>query len=137
MSGGLSFGLRDFWEKFPAQLDIRDAHTDEATVTLWLWSPEAQPMDLRFYHDGMGQDSYAEQLEGLNITYEDYEPGFGTPYGIARTSELLFWPTTPPPPPTAPRRLNDWTGPPQPRRPARAAHLWEAKGWLRPRPVPG
>ncbi|MFJ3196299.1 Tat pathway signal sequence domain protein [Streptomyces griseoviridis] len=90
-SGGLSFGLRDFWEKHPAQLDIRDAHTDTAEVTLWLWSPEAQPMDLRFYHDGMGQDSYAEQLEGLNITYEDYEPGFGTPYGIARTSELLFW----------------------------------------------
>ncbi|MFG3204440.1 Tat pathway signal sequence domain protein [Streptomyces sp. NPDC048192] len=90
-SGGLSFGLRDFWEKFPAQLDIRDAHTDAATATLWLWSPEAQPMDLRFYHDGMGQDTYAEQLEGLNITYEDYEPGFGTPYGIARTSELLFW----------------------------------------------
>ncbi|KOV62615.1 hypothetical protein [Streptomyces sp. MMG1121] len=90
-SGGLSFGLRDFWEKFPAQLDIRDAHTDEATVTLWLWSPEAQPMDLRFYHDGMGQDTYARQLEGLNITYEDYEPEFGSPYGIARTSELLFW----------------------------------------------
>ncbi|MEU2862837.1 Tat pathway signal sequence domain protein [Streptomyces mirabilis] len=90
-SGGLSFGLRNFWEKYPAQLDIRDAATDEAEVTLWLWSPEAQPMDLRFYHDGMGQDTYAEQLEGLNITYEDYEPEFGTPYGIARTSELLFW----------------------------------------------
>ncbi|TXS50023.1 Tat pathway signal sequence domain protein [Streptomyces sp. t39] len=90
-SGGLSFGLRDFWEKHPAGLDIRDAHTDSAEVTLWLWSPEAQPMDLRFYHDGLGQDTYAEQLEGLNITYEDYEPGFGTPYGIARTSELLFW----------------------------------------------
>ncbi|WP_330292312.1 exo-rhamnogalacturonan lyase family protein [Streptomyces sp. NBC_00576] len=90
-SGGFSFGLRDFWEKHPAQLDIRDAQTDEAEVTLWLWSPEAQPMDLRFYHDGMGQDTYAKQLEGLNITYEDYEPGFGTPYGIARTSELLFW----------------------------------------------
>ncbi|MFJ8138070.1 Tat pathway signal sequence domain protein [Streptomyces sp. NPDC096013] len=90
-SGGFSFGLRDFWEKFPAQLDIRDAHTDEAEVTLWIWSPEAQPMDLRFYHDGMGQDTYAKQLDGLEITYEDYEPEFGTPYGIARTSELLFW----------------------------------------------
>ncbi|MEB8336639.1 exo-rhamnogalacturonan lyase family protein [Streptomyces endophyticus] len=90
-SGGLSFGLRDFWEKHPAGLDIRGAHTDEAEVTLWLWSPEAQPMDLRFYHDGLGQDTYAEQLEGLNITYEDYEPEFGTPYGIARTSELMFW----------------------------------------------
>ncbi|MDX3381656.1 Tat pathway signal sequence domain protein [Streptomyces niveiscabiei] len=90
-SGGFSFGLRDFWERHPSQLDIRDAQTDEAEVTLWLWSPEAQPMDLRFYHDGMGQDTFPEQLEGLNITYEDYEPEFGTPYGIARTSELLFW----------------------------------------------
>ncbi|MFH9466777.1 Tat pathway signal sequence domain protein [Streptomyces clavifer] len=90
-TGGFSFGLRDFWEKHPAQLDIRHAHTDSAEVTLWLWSPEARPMDLRFYHDGMDQDTHADQLEGLNITYEDYEPGFGTPYGIARTSELLFW----------------------------------------------
>ncbi|MHB9754934.1 exo-rhamnogalacturonan lyase family protein [Streptomyces sp. BYX5S] len=100
-SGGLSFGLRDFWEKHPAGLDIRDAHTDEAEVTLWLWSPEAQPMDLRFYHDGMGQDTFAEQLEGLNITYEDYEPEFGTPYGIARTSELMFWANDSTPKPTA------------------------------------
>ncbi|MFP3989868.1 Tat pathway signal sequence domain protein [Streptomyces sp. E11-3] len=91
VSGGFSFGLRDFWRKFPAQLDIRDAQTDAAEVTLWLWSPEAEPMDLRFYHDGMGQETHPEQLEGLNITYEDYEPGFGTPYGIARTSELMFW----------------------------------------------
>ncbi|MFE3827604.1 Tat pathway signal sequence domain protein [Streptomyces sp. NPDC059092] len=90
-SGGLSFGLRDFWQKHPAQLDIRGAAGDEAEVTLWLWSPEARPMDLRFYHDGMGQDTYPEQIEGLNITYEDHEPGFGTPYGIARTSELMFW----------------------------------------------
>ncbi|MFI9293591.1 exo-rhamnogalacturonan lyase family protein [Streptomyces gardneri] len=91
VTGGLSFGLRDFWQKHPAQLDIRGAAGDEAEVTLWLWSPEAQPMDLRFYHDGMGQDAFPEQLEGLNITYEDYQPGFGTPYGIARTSELMFW----------------------------------------------
>ena len=41
--------------------------------------PRRQPMDLRFYHDGMGQDTYAEQLEGLNITYEDYEPGLRHP----------------------------------------------------------
>lgn len=89
--GGLAFGLRDFWQRHPTQLDIRGAHTDEAEVTVWLWSPDAGPMDMRFYHDGMGQDTYPEQLEGLNITYEDYEPGFGTPYGIARTHELNFW----------------------------------------------
>lgn len=47
-------------------------------------------MDLRFYHDGMGQDTYEKQWEGLEITYEDYEEGYGTPYGVARTSELYL-----------------------------------------------
>ncbi|WP_329116963.1 exo-rhamnogalacturonan lyase family protein [Streptomyces sp. NBC_01465] len=89
--GGLSFGLRDFWQRHPTQLDIRGAATDAAEVTLWLYSPEAAPLDLRFYHDGLGQDTYEKQSEGLEITYEDYEKGFGTPYGIARTSELSFW----------------------------------------------
>jgi hypothetical protein len=97
VSGGFACGLRDFWQRHPTQLDIRKADTEEAEVTVWLWSPQAGPMDMRFYHDGMGQDTYPEQLEGLNITYEDYEPGFGTPYGISRTSELTFWalPATP------------------------------------------
>jgi hypothetical protein len=97
VSGGFAFGLRDFWQRHPTQLDIRAAHTDEAEVTIWLWSPEAGPMDLRFYHDGLGQDTFAEQLDGLEITYEDHQPGFGTPYGISRTSELTLWalPATP------------------------------------------
>ncbi|GIW77482.1 MAG: hypothetical protein KatS3mg104_2545 [Phycisphaerae bacterium] len=89
--GGVVFGMRDFWQKHPTQLDIRQAHTDQAEVTIWLWSPSAPAMDLRFYHDGMGMDdSYQKQLDGLEITYEDYEPGYGTPHGIARTTELYF-----------------------------------------------
>lgn len=96
-AGGMAFGIRNFWQSHPAQLDIRNADKESGEVTLWLWAPRAQPMDLRFYHDGMGQDTYAEQLEGLEITYEDYEPGFGRPYGVARTSEiqLLALPATP------------------------------------------
>lgn len=89
-SGGLGFGLRDFWKLHPARLDIRGAATQTATATVWLWSPSAPAMDLRFYHDGLGQDDYAEQLEALEITYEDYEPGFGTAHGIARTHELVL-----------------------------------------------
>jgi hypothetical protein len=89
-SGGVAFGLRNFWESYPAELSIRGAATEEATITVWMWSPEAAPMDLRGYHDGMGEDSYAKQLEGLDITYEDYEPGFDTPEGVARTSELFL-----------------------------------------------
>ena len=90
--GGFGFGLRNFWQSYPAQLDIRDAATDTAQVTLWMWAPHAQPMDLRPYHDGMGQDTYDKQYNGgLEITYEDYEPGFDTPFGVARTSEMYFW----------------------------------------------
>ncbi|TBV12789.1 Tat pathway signal sequence domain protein [Stutzerimonas kirkiae] len=87
-NGGVVFGIRNFWQSYPGQLDIEDAHTEQARVTLWLWAPQAQPMDLRFYHDGLGQDSHAKQREALDITYEDYEPGFGSPLGVARTSEL-------------------------------------------------
>lgn len=91
ISGGLAFGMRDFWQKHPAQLDIRDAATETAQVTMWLVSPDAAAMDLRFFHDGLGQDTYAKQQEALNITYEDYEDGYGTPHGIARTSEMYLW----------------------------------------------
>jgi hypothetical protein len=86
--GGVAFGVRNFWQSYPGQLDIANADTDLASVTLWLWAPGAAAMDLRPYHDGMGQDSFAKQREGLDITYEDYEPGFNSPHGIARTSEL-------------------------------------------------
>lgn len=96
--GGVAFGIRNFWQSHPAQLDVRGATGDAAEVTAWVWAPEAPAMDLRFYHDGLGADTYAEQLDAMEITYEDYEPGFGTPHGVARTSELYLHalPATPP-----------------------------------------
>lgn len=124
ISGGVALGMRDFWQRHPTQLDIHGAHTDQAEVTLWLWSPEAPAMDLRFYHDGMGMDTFEKQLDGLEITYEDYEPGFGTPHGIARTNEVTLWAlaatpqrnrladfaeavATPPQPACSPRHLHE------------------------------
>jgi hypothetical protein len=41
VSGGLGFGMRDFWQRFPRALDIRAAGTGTGTVTLWSWSPLA------------------------------------------------------------------------------------------------
>ncbi len=91
-TGGVAFGLRNFWQSYPAQLDIRGATTEAATVTVWMWSPEAPAMDLRPYHDGMGMDTFDKQYNGgLEITYEDYEPGFNSPEGVGRTSELHLW----------------------------------------------
>ncbi|MDR7331154.1 Tat pathway signal sequence domain protein [Roseateles asaccharophilus] len=90
-TGGVAFGLRDFWQRHPTQLDIRNAITETAQVTVWMHSPEAPAMDLRFYHDGLGMETHEQELEGLEITYEDYEKGFGTPVGIARSSEITLW----------------------------------------------
>ncbi len=110
-SGGLAFGMRDFWKLNPTQLDIRNAASENAHVTIWIYSPEAPAMDIRFYHDGMGQGvegplpgvkiegiepsvpdhPYSKQVDALNITYEDYEPGFGTPHGIARSTDIYLW----------------------------------------------
>jgi YetA-like protein len=90
--GGFGIGVRHFWQSYPGQLDVRGAATGRGEVTAWLYSPQAPPMDLRFYHDGLGQDDHASQYDGgLEITYEDYEPGFGDPHGIARTHELTLF----------------------------------------------
>ena len=70
--GGFAFGLRNFWQLHPTQLDIRGAAGSAAQVTVWLWSPDATPMDLRFYHDGLAEDTFAKQLDALEITYEDF-----------------------------------------------------------------
>lgn len=90
-SGGVAFGLRDFWQRHPTQLDVRGAQGDAAEVTVWMLGPEAAPQDLRPYHDGLGQDTYEKQREGLEVTYEDYEPGFDTPVGVGRSSEITLF----------------------------------------------
>lgn len=89
--GGLAVGLRDFWKRYPTGVDVANAGTDNGQLTIWIYSPEGQPLDLRGFHDGMGQDTYEEQLDALEVTYEDYEPGFDTPYGIARTNEVFIY----------------------------------------------
>ncbi|KAF1940232.1 hypothetical protein EJ02DRAFT_406871 [Clathrospora elynae] len=89
--GGLAVGLRDFWKKYPTSLDISSAATETGSITMWLYSPQAGPMDIRPYHDGLGEDTYAKQLDALEITYEDWEAGYNTPYGVGRTNELYIY----------------------------------------------
>jgi hypothetical protein len=89
--GGLAFGLRNFWKQYPSQLDISNAATDVGSITVWLYSPAAQPLDTRPFHDGLGEEDYADQLDALEITYEDWEGGYDSPRGIAKTSELFLF----------------------------------------------
>ncbi|KAJ2975439.1 hypothetical protein NUW58_g8356 [Xylaria curta] len=91
-TGGLAVGLRDFWKRYPTSIDVSNAATDSGQITLWLYSPAGEPMDLRPFHDGLGQDTYAKQLDALEITYEDYEDKYNTPHGIGRTNEIFVRP---------------------------------------------
>ena len=89
--GGLAVNLRDFWKRYPSGLDVSNAASDVGSITLWLYSPVAEPLDLRPFHDGLGENGYEDQLDALEITYEDWEGGFNTPYGIARSSEISLF----------------------------------------------
>ena len=83
--GGMAVALRDFWQSYPASLEVNNANSSLAQMKLWFWSPDAAAMDMRHY-DTIAHD--------LNATYEDVQPGLSTPYGIARTNELMLFPFT-------------------------------------------
>jgi hypothetical protein len=84
VSGGLAVSLKNFWQSYPAELEVRHASTGEAELTVWLWSPDAPAMDMRHYDT---------RAHGLQAVYEDVQPGFSTAHGVARTSELTLFPT--------------------------------------------
>lgn len=83
----IRFALEDFWQSYPSTLQVDNARSDNATVSLWLWSPEAEAM--RFEH----YDTVAHTLEAA---YEDIQEGMSTAYGIARTSTVYITPTLSP-----------------------------------------
>ena len=83
VTGGMGVCMHDFWQSYPSSLEVSGAKTSVATITAWLWSPDAEPMDLRHY-DNVAHD--------LNASYEDVQEGMSTPYGIARTTTLTFVP---------------------------------------------
>ena len=83
VSGGIGVGLKDFWQSYPSTIEVAKARSEEAELTMWLWSPEAEPMNLCHY-DTIAHD--------LIASYEDVQAGMSTPYGIARTSTLWILP---------------------------------------------
>lgn len=90
-AGGVALGVRDFWQRAPTRLDVRNAAGAMADITAWLYSPSAPPLDMRPYRAVNGMDTHDKQIAGLNITYEDYEEGWDSATGVARTSELQLW----------------------------------------------
>jgi hypothetical protein len=82
LGGGLGVSVKNFWQSFPAELEIQNAASPAAKLVAWLWSPDAPEMDMRFY------DTHGH---GLDAAYEDAQTGLSTAYGVARTSELTLF----------------------------------------------
>ncbi|MCM1021745.1 MAG: DUF1080 domain-containing protein [Muribaculum sp.] len=83
VSGGMAVGMKDFWQSCPSGLEVNGARDSIATITAWLWNPDAEAMDLRHYD---------VRAHGLNSSYEDVQEGMSTPYGVARTSTITIRP---------------------------------------------
>jgi hypothetical protein len=83
LTGGLAVSIKNFWQSYPAGLEVRSASRPVAELTAWLWSPDGPQMDMRHY------DLVAH---GLAASYEDVQPGMSTAYGVSRTSELTLYP---------------------------------------------
>jgi hypothetical protein len=84
VSGGLAVSLKNFWQSYPASLEVQKASSGSAELTVWMWSPDAPGMDMRHYDT---------KPHGLESVYEDVQPGFSTPHGVARTSDLTLFPS--------------------------------------------
>ncbi len=72
-SGSIFVGVKDFWQSYPASLQVDGGGKPVGTLTAWLWSPDAPAMDMRHY---------------LKINYEDYKEGWESPYGVGHRSTL-------------------------------------------------
>ena len=87
VSGGLAVCVRNFWQSFPSELEISNVKKDTAQLKAWLWSPDAEEMDMRHY------DTLAWG-HNLIASYEDVQPGFSTATGVGRTSEMMLYVST-------------------------------------------
>ena len=79
-NGGLGVGVRNFWKKYPSSLELHHTSKDEAEMTVWFWSPDAEPMDLRHY----------DTTTHVQSSYEGFDEMRSTPFGVANTSELTI-----------------------------------------------
>ena len=75
-SGAIAASIKDCWQKSPMALEIENAAQEHPTMTLWLWSRYAEPMDFRAY-------------DTVSHTFA-YGGIINHPEGIANTNEIYL-----------------------------------------------
>jgi hypothetical protein len=82
VGGGIAVGVKDFWQKYPASIELNNGASDVGEMKIWLWSPDGDAMDLRHYDI---------QGHALATNYEDWKPGWDSAYGVAHTDDLTLY----------------------------------------------
>lgn len=78
----IALQLEDFWQTYPSTLQVDAMRSNEAVVSLNIWSKEAEMMSFEHY------DTIAHTLEAA---YEDVQKGMSTANGIAVTSTIYLY----------------------------------------------
>jgi hypothetical protein len=79
--GGIATVMKNFWQRYPAGLELDNMATEEANMKLWFWSPDGEVMDFRHY------DTEPHVLS----SYEGFDEIRSTAYGISNTSEFNIY----------------------------------------------
>ena len=79
-SGSLTVGIRDFWQKYPGELEVQGLGKESGAVTAWFYSPACEAYDFRHYDTR----SYPRSC------YEGFEDVGASAFGIGVTSECTI-----------------------------------------------
>ena len=82
VNGSIAIAVKDFWQKYPSSIGFKGIDQDKMISSVWLWSPESEPMDFRHYTTTGYSQTY----------YEGFDEFGASPYGIANTSEFVIKP---------------------------------------------
>ncbi|ENH97914.1 hypothetical protein J416_03136 [Gracilibacillus halophilus YIM-C55.5] len=86
-NGGLLVSYKNFWRKYPSELEVRGLAKDKSSVITWFWPPDEPAMNLEHYTDQTHVES----------AYEGFHEWRGSPVGISNTSEGAITLFTAPP----------------------------------------
>ncbi|WP_058308042.1 exo-rhamnogalacturonan lyase family protein [Gracilibacillus massiliensis] len=76
-NGGILLTLKDFWQKHPSSIDVKNLSKDKNDCIVWFWSNQSNAMNLEHYTDQTHVES----------AYEGFDELRATATGIANTSE--------------------------------------------------
>lgn len=79
-NGCLTVGIRDFWQKYPGELEAQGLGKENGAVTAWFYSPACEAYDFRHY------DTRSYPRTG----YEGFEDVGASAFGIGVTSECTI-----------------------------------------------